>query len=128
MPAPSFHDLIGRLHTGTESATAEVYRRYAGRLVELIRRRLDARFQGVLSASDVVQEALASLFRRQREQPFDLDGEEALWGLLVSIALNKHGNLRAKLKRGKRYPGRVLSLDRTPAPGAWEAPTGGPTP
>jgi RNA polymerase sigma factor (sigma-70 family) len=44
------------------------------------------------SPEDVVQSALMSFFRRQRDRPFDLCGPESLWGLLATITLRKCGH------------------------------------
>src|SRR5438876_898216 len=98
MTAPmSFSQMLQELEAGSESVAAEVFHRYAGRLAALVRGRLDARQQGAVSASDVVQEALKSFFHQQRRQPYDLDGEEALWGLLARMTLYKCGKMQRAL-------------------------------
>jgi RNA polymerase sigma factor (sigma-70 family) len=126
---PSFSGLVRRLQAGSESAAAEVFRRYAERLADLARGRIEGRLRGRLSASDVVQEALHSFFRRQRERPFDLDGEGALWGLLARITLNKYDKMRRALTTRKRDPGPLLPLQpEGPSASDWEVADDGPTP
>lgn len=125
----SFSQMLGQLQVGSEAAAAAVFRRYADRLVGLVRRRLNARTQVGFSASDVVQEAMKSFFRRQRERPFDLDNEDALWGLLARLTLYKCGKMQRAVLTQKRGGGRVLSLSpEDSAATAWEVVDEEPTP
>jgi RNA polymerase sigma factor (sigma-70 family) len=127
MSSPSgFSEMRRRLEAGSESVAAEVVARFAGRLAALVRGRLAPQLRGALSASDVVQEALHSFFRQERERPFALAGEEGLWSLLVRITLNKQSKMVRDLTRLKRGEGKVGPL---PEEGSEALPADdGPTP
>jgi RNA polymerase sigma factor (sigma-70 family) len=125
----SFANLLQRLRDDPESALPPVFDRYAERLIRLARSRIAARLRAGVSASDVVQEALFSFFRRQRERPFELHNEEALWGLLAKITLFKCGKMVQALTAQKRGGGKVLPLEPTADSDAnWDVADQEPTP
>src|SRR5262245_55552037 len=98
----SFADMLQQLQAGDEAVAAQVFHRYAVRLAALVRGRLAKGTCGAFSASDVVQEAMKSFFRQQREQPDDIENEDALWGLLAKMTLYKCGKMRRALMAQKR--------------------------
>jgi RNA polymerase sigma factor (sigma-70 family) len=125
----SFAALMGRLEAGDPVAAAEVFRLYAHRLIALARKELDSRCRAMLSGSDVAQEALNSFFRRQARDPFDVESEGALWGLLAEITLRKCGKWNQHFAARKRGAGPALSLDAADeGGGGWQVADGGPTP
>jgi len=125
----TFIDLMRRLEAGNQEAAAEVFQLYAHRLIALARKQLDARFRAVLSGSDVAQEVLNSFFRRQAQDPYDVESESVLWGLLAEIALRKCGKWNRHFAARKRGGGRSLSLQIGDDDGAaWDVADSGPTP
>jgi len=125
----TFADLMRRLETGNQEAAAEVFQLYTHRLIALAGKQLDARFRAVLSGSDVAQEVLNSFFRRQGQNPYDLESESALWGLLAEIALHKCGKWNRHFAARKRGRGVNLWLQSAEDDAAaWDVADRGPTP
>jgi RNA polymerase sigma-70 factor (ECF subfamily) len=60
-------DLVRRAVAGDESALAELFDRYRGRLRQMIRLRLDRRLQGRVDPSDVLQDAYIDLSQKLPE-------------------------------------------------------------
>jgi DNA-directed RNA polymerase specialized sigma24 family protein len=98
----SFQNLLQRLESGDAEAAALVFDRYARRLIGLARRRLDERVRGKIDADDVVNSVLRTFCRRAAEHPFDLDGPDSLWALLVEITLRKCGCWNRHFRTRKR--------------------------
>lgn len=99
---PSFLDLKQRLESGDDEAAAILFDRYARRLIGLARRRLDERVRPKTDAEDVVQSVFRTFCRRAAERPFDLDGPDGLWALLVEITLRKCGRWNRHFRTRKR--------------------------
>lgn len=99
---PSFLDLVQRLESGDAEAAAILFDRYARRLIGLARRRLDERVRPKTDAEDVVQSVFRTFCRRAAERPFDLDGPDGLWALLVEITLRKCGRWNRHFRTRKR--------------------------
>lgn len=85
----SFELLAARLRAGDDQAAADVFRRYAERLVRLATLRLDARLKPKVDPEDIVQSALRSFFVRQGRGQFELTDWNALWSLLVLLTIRK---------------------------------------
>ena len=109
---PSFLDLLQRLESGDAEAAALVFDRYARRLIGLSRRQLDKRVRGKVDADDVVNSVIRTFCRRAAERPFDLDGPDGLWALLVEIALRKCGRWNRHFHTRKRD----VRREQTPPP------------
>src|SRR4029079_10554541 len=77
-PHESFVELAGRLRAGDEGAAAEVFRRFAGRLIALAHTELDARLRRKVDPEDIVQSVYRSFFTRHRAGHFDLATWDAL--------------------------------------------------
>jgi RNA polymerase sigma factor (sigma-70 family) len=124
----SFAELMKRLEAGDGEAADVVFRLYAQRLIALARKHLDARCRAVLSGSDIALEVLNSFFRRQVNDPFDLDNEDALWALLAEMTLRKCGKwYRHFAARKRSVP--TLSLDPAEdSEASWQARDLAPTP
>lgn len=91
-PAPSLDSdrtLLERVQHGDGAAAAALYERYAGRLRVVTEARRDRDLAGRLDADDILQSAFRSFFRRAAEGAYRVSAGEELWGLLVSITLNK---------------------------------------
>jgi RNA polymerase sigma-70 factor (ECF subfamily) len=102
MPADSFEQIMGRLRTGDAEAAAQVFHRFAGRLIGLARTRLDARLRQNVDPEDVLQSAYKSFFLRYGDGQFDPHNWESLWALLTVITLRKCGRWRERFHAGRR--------------------------
>jgi DNA-directed RNA polymerase specialized sigma24 family protein len=60
-------ELLDRATTGNQAAEAEIFERYAQRLIALARSRLAAKLVARLDAEDIVQSAYRSFFVAARE-------------------------------------------------------------
>ncbi len=111
----SFDDLMTRLRAGDDAAAAEVFNRFAQRLLTLARHRLDPLLRPKVDAEDVLQSVYRSFFRRQAEGQYDdLESWDGLWGLLTVITLRKCGHRRRQFRSACRDVGREVAL---PPPG-----------
>jgi len=109
---PSFVDLVQRLESGDDEAAAILFDRYARRLIGLARRRLHERVRPKTDADDVVNSVIRTFCRRAAERPFNLDGPDALWALLVEITLRKCGRWNRHFRTRKRD----IRREQTPPP------------
>jgi RNA polymerase sigma-70 factor (ECF subfamily) len=82
-------NLVARWRQGDQQAAAELFRRYAGRLIALARSRLSSKLAQRVDPEDVVQSAYRSFFADSREGRYDLQRGGDLWQLLVVITLHK---------------------------------------
>lgn len=82
-------DLLARWRAGDQRAAAELFRRYADRLIALARSRLSGKLAARVDPEDVVQSAYRSFFTEARAGRYDLHQDGGLWQLLVMITLNK---------------------------------------
>ncbi len=111
MPAADpFADLMDRLRRGDEAAAAEVFRRFAGRLVRLARSQFDTWLRHRAEPEDVVQSVYRSFFTRCEAGQFELADWDNLWGLLTVITLRKCANRVEYLQAARRNVGRETSL------------------
>jgi RNA polymerase sigma-70 factor (ECF subfamily) len=125
----SLADLHARLRQGDDAAAAELYRRFAGGLINLARRNLDARTRRKVDPEDVMQSVFKSFFWRQGEGQFELKDWDSLWGLLVVITMRKCGHTVRHFRTGKRDVGREADPPAAENPGcAWEPLAKAPTP
>ena len=112
-----------------DDAAREVFRRYAGRLIQLARVRLDRRTRQKVDPEDVVQSVFRSFFTRQAEGRFDLASWDDLWSLLVVITIRKCRRQAVALRAGRRDVRRELHASQLPEPEAFlEAAGPEPTP
>src|SRR5436305_1291848 len=81
--------LVARWRAGDQQAAAELFRRYADRLIALARSRLSARLARRIDPEDVVQSAYRSFFGDTRAGRYDVGRAGDLWQLLVTITLHK---------------------------------------
>ena len=87
----SFSNLMARLRAGDDEAAAQVFNRFARRLIALARRHLGGRLRRKVDPEDVLQSVFKSFFLRQARGEFDLGGWDGLWALLAVITLRKCG-------------------------------------
>jgi RNA polymerase sigma-70 factor (ECF subfamily) len=127
----SVAELMARLRSGEDAAAREVFVRFAGRLVGLARRHLDARLAVKVDPEDIVQSAYKSFFVRHRDGGLEVGSWDGLWGVLTVITLRKCADRAAHFRTGKRDVAREvpaapagesgsvfggLALDREPLP------------
>lgn len=116
-----------RLQAGQDAAAAELFRRYAGRLIGLARSRLGKQIQQKVDAEDVLQSVLRSFFVRCPDLGPEVASWDSLWGLLTTITLRKCGRKLRYYRQARRDVGREAAadvaslaewqaLDREPAP------------
>ncbi len=114
MTTDTAHDtaeLLHRWQCGDQSAAAELFDRYARRLIALTRSRLSPQLMQRFDPEDVVQSAYRSFFAAAQAGQFDLPHGGDLWHLLVSITLHKlHRQVRRNSAR-KRDVERETPLD-----------------
>jgi RNA polymerase sigma-70 factor (ECF subfamily) len=120
-------NLIARWRDGDQQAAAELFQRYALRLIGLVRQNLSSRLAARLDPEDVIQSVYNSFFTGARDGRYILEHIGDLWRLLVAIALHKlHGQVQHH-SAGKRavaaeqhddsFHGLVQELrDREPSP------------
>jgi RNA polymerase sigma factor (sigma-70 family) len=88
----SFDDMMARLRAGDNDAAAQVFNRFANRLIELARRRLDPQIRQKLDPEDVLQSVFRSFFVHQAAgQVTGLESWDNLWAWLVVITMRKCG-------------------------------------
>jgi len=97
----SFDALMGRLRAGEEEAAAQLFQRYAGRLIGLAHSRLDRLVRQKVDPEDVMQSVFKSFFCRHRAGNWDLADWNGLWSLLAQMTIRKCGR-RAVHYRGAR--------------------------
>jgi RNA polymerase sigma-70 factor (ECF subfamily) len=128
----TFHDLMARLRGGdarAEAAAAEIFHRFARRLIGLAARHLDDRLRQKVDPEDVMQSALKSFFARQADGQYDLSGWDSLWSMLVVITLRKCGHKAEHFRAACRDVGREQALPDLDEPAhSWEALSREPTP
>jgi RNA polymerase sigma-70 factor (ECF subfamily) len=93
LPAPvaeaSDHSLLLRLRGGEQDAATALYLRYARRLQALVRARCSPQVARRVEPDDLVQSIFRRFFRRVLQGDYDVPEGQELWGLLLTIALNR---------------------------------------
>jgi RNA polymerase sigma-70 factor (ECF subfamily) len=118
-PDPS-DELLRRASAGDQSALAELFDRYRGRLRRMVRLRMDRRLRGRVDPSDVLQEAQVEILRRAAAYAADPRLSPFLWIRFITgqrlIAMHRH-HLGARL----RSAGQEIALHHGPMPQATSA-------
>ena len=90
MPNPTSVELLDRWRDHSDQqAAAELFHRYAGRLIALARAKMSPRLARRLSPEDVIQSACNSFFIRIRDGRLEIQPGDELWSLLAAITMNK---------------------------------------
>lgn len=125
----SFADLMDRLHQGAPAAAADIFERYASRLVRLASPRLVGMIRQKVDAEDLVQSAFKSFFRANSQTSFALDGWSDLWALLATITLRKcRRQVRALLTTKRDITRERAAAARDDSHASWEAVAKDPSP
>src|SRR5262245_23178700 len=104
-------ELVGRWQKGDQQAAADLFRRYADRLIALARSRLPTKVKSRLDAEDVVQSVYRSFFAGAKDGRYELLRGGDLWRLLVTITLNKVARQVQRNARDKRAVDREQKQD-----------------
>jgi RNA polymerase sigma factor (sigma-70 family) len=99
--------LLRRFQNRDLDAATQLYVRYAQKLRRLAHAQCSTSLARRVEPDDIVQSVFASFFRRAAEGEYDTPDGNALWGLLLVIALNK---IRAK---GAYYSAAKRDVRRT---------------
>lgn len=126
----AFAEMMQRLRAGDQGAAAEVFRRFANRLIGLARSHLDQRLRQKVDPEDVMQSALKSFFVRHAGGQFDLSGWDSLWSMLVVITLRKCGHKAEYFHAAMRDVGReqAAPVSSEDSATSWQAVAHEPTP
>ena len=121
----SLDAVMVRLRRGDDAAAAQVFDRFAQRLIALARSRLPAR----IDPEDVTQSVYRSFFARQAAGQFDVHGWDDLWRLLAEITVRKCSNKIRHDYSGRRNVRREVAPAATAddSASAWEIISGEPT-
>jgi RNA polymerase sigma-70 factor (ECF subfamily) len=128
---PSFEDLMAKLNAGDQSAAAEIFKRYAHRLIGLARTHLDGMMRQKVDPEDVVQSVFRSFFQRNLEGNWNLDDWDSLWSMLTVITVRKCGHRIEHFRALRRDIRREVSAsprDDSSSSSAWEGIAREPTP
>jgi RNA polymerase sigma-70 factor (ECF subfamily) len=87
-----FDRLMDRLRCGDEDAAAEVFHRFARRLITLARSHLDSWIRTRVEPEDVVQSVFRSFFTRFDSGQFQLGDWDNLWAVLTLLTVRKCAN------------------------------------
>ncbi len=97
-----FDQFVDRLRRGDEDAAAEVFHRFARRLIALARSQLDSWIRSRVEPEDVVQSVFRSFFTRFQSGQFQLGDWDNLWTVLTLITIRKCTNRKEFWRAAKR--------------------------
>ena len=113
-------DLVERLRGGDRQALTDLFQRYRDRVRRMVELRMDARLQGRVDASDVLQDAFLDTVARVDSYLQRPDLPAFLWLRLIvgeRLAICQRRHLGARM----RDAGQEVSLYRDPLPQATSA-------
>lgn len=86
---PAWDRLIDGLLNGDQEVIAEFYNRYGSTLRAVADKQIAGELKRRVGASDVVQSAFRTFFRRAEAGKFQFEDSEKLWSLMCAITLTK---------------------------------------
>jgi RNA polymerase sigma-70 factor (ECF subfamily) len=126
----SFSNLMARLRAGDDEAAAQVFNRFARRLIALAQSRIHQGLRHKADPEDVVQSVYRSFFARHAHGQFEIGTWDGLWAMLTVITLRKCANQIERATAARRDVRRERSAlpagDDSGA--AWEGLSREPTP
>lgn len=130
MADQSFADVMAQLRAGDKTAAAQVFNRFANRLVALARSRLGPSLRQKMDPEDVLQSVFRSFFVRQAGDQVQADSWDSLWGMLVVMAVRKCGRRVTHFRAAKRDIRREVSAepDEGESSASWQSDDDEPTP
>ncbi len=126
----TFDEFVVRLRAGNDEAAAEVFQRFAGRLLGLARSRLDRALRRKVDPEDVMQSVFRSFFVRHAAGQFEVGSWDNFWTILAVITVRKCSNQARHFLRDRRN----VRAEVAPAGGpdesasSWEGLSREPTP
>jgi RNA polymerase sigma-70 factor, ECF subfamily len=121
--------LMARLRAGDQEAAAEVFNRFAHRLIALARTHLYNATRAKEDPEDIVQSVYRSFFARQRAGQFRIDSWGDIWGILTVLTVRKCGRRFNYFRAARRDVHREVPLPYSDHIGAgWEVVAREPTP
>ena len=106
-------ELLRRTKVGSAEALDELYRRFASKLLALIRLRLGKSLRSHLESRDILQATLLKSF--QRIEQFEGSDSQSLMAWLAAIAQNEIRDQADYYGRQKRDAARHVPLDENVA-------------
>lgn len=94
--------LIDGLNRQDDDAVGRVFAIYSQRLAHLAACRIDPQLDRRFDGEDVVQSVFRTFFRRHEEGDFDINTDQQLWNLLVTITIFKTRTYARRHKADKR--------------------------
>ncbi len=86
---PSDRCLVRRIHANDQHAAAQIYHRYARRLMSLVTRQCSADLARYAGVEDIVQSVFWIFFRRISEGGYEIEAGGTAWKVLMIIAINR---------------------------------------
>ncbi|QJW95382.1 RNA polymerase sigma factor [Frigoriglobus tundricola] len=128
-PDPGTENATAEAAAKAEAAASEVFHRFATRLTAVAATKLTDPIRLRVGPEDIVQSVFRSFFRRFADGQFKAGGWEALWAILVVIAVRKCWKRSAGHRADRRDVGREVSdPDSSGSPPGWGAVSREPTP
>jgi RNA polymerase sigma-70 factor (ECF subfamily) len=124
----SFNDLMSRLRAGQDDAAAQVFQRYAGRLIGLARSRLDRVLRQKVDPEDILQSVFRSFFVRHAAGQFEVGNWDSFWALLTVITIRKCAGKAQHFRRGRRDVQQEAAADLAGGNENWQSLSREPTP
>lgn len=94
--------LLRRIKAGEDDAATELYRRYAGRLIDLAAAKTSSDVKQRVDPEDIVQSVFRTFFRRASLGEYEVPDGDELWKLFLVIGLNKIRAVAGYHKAAKR--------------------------
>jgi len=110
--------LLRRFQAGEGDAATELYRRYAGRLIDLAAAKTSPDVKQRVDPEDIVQSVFRTFFRRASLGEYEVPDEDELWKLFLVIGLNKIRAVAGFHKAAKRDVRQTTGGEGTAAAGA----------
>lgn len=107
--------LVEAVRDGDESASTELYQRYARRVVGLVDSQMSDWLRGVTEAEDIAQSVFRSIFRGVQGGDYEAPPGNTLWSLIAVIAVRKTRRRATHHLAKRRDSKRSVALEPTDA-------------
>ncbi len=124
----SIHTAMERVKDCSVEQENYIFNKYIGMLVSLASRKIEGRFKARIDPESIAMSVMESFFQGVREDRFDFDNWEMVYGLLVKITIRKSHNrnvLHGAKKRSAPGAGDIQVEARL---GDWQAEYDSPGP